>query len=315
MATYNGARFVETQLESLTRNATPFSLHWIDDHSSDDTRRIVRETARINQIELREWQQPDRLGVPAVFFKLLECVEADIYLFCDQDDIWEPGKIDAFAGNLERGLEGPVLCFSEILMFRDGSPEKLFRLLDVQRIKLDECLVESRLFMSGIVVGNTQGFTRSLRDLVVRHKDVACKHAVMHDTWMYLIAVATGNAKLLTEAPTTRWRCHYNNTSGSLGRWRGNGRGYFEGGLKLSQVIRRVVATQARGLILASATLPKSDRLERALDVARLLSTFDKRQSMAAILKLFRARALFPNLRRALWLAGACLCTDARVEN
>src|ERR1700729_1913701 len=88
LATYNGAKFVETQILSLKENRTPFTIHWIDDHSTDDTRLIVRECARSAGIPVKEWHIELHLGVPGVFFELLERAEADIYLFCDQDDIW-----------------------------------------------------------------------------------------------------------------------------------------------------------------------------------------------------------------------------------
>src|SRR5205823_13588786 len=90
LATYNGERYVEKQLRSLEQNDTKFTLHWLDDHSTDNTRSIVRTVARESDIELREWHQSRHLGVPLAFFQMLECAEADIYLFCDQDDIWQP---------------------------------------------------------------------------------------------------------------------------------------------------------------------------------------------------------------------------------
>src|SRR5207249_3722411 len=100
LATYNGARFVEPQIRSLKENSVPFTLHWIDDHSTDDTRDAVRASALDSRIDFVEWHQPQHKGYPGAFFQLLECVDADIYLFCDQDDIWQPGKIDATVANL-----------------------------------------------------------------------------------------------------------------------------------------------------------------------------------------------------------------------
>jgi len=58
-------------------------------------------------------------GVPGTFFQLLECVDADIYLFCDQDDIWQRGRIDATVAHLLPDLASPVLCSSDPLMFYD----------------------------------------------------------------------------------------------------------------------------------------------------------------------------------------------------
>jgi rhamnosyltransferase len=90
LATYNGGEYVDQQIRSLKENATPSTLHWLDDHSSDNTRSAVRASALTMGIPLCAWHQPRHQGVPGAFFQLIECVEADIYLFCDQDDIWQP---------------------------------------------------------------------------------------------------------------------------------------------------------------------------------------------------------------------------------
>jgi GT2 family glycosyltransferase len=62
LATFNGARFVEQQIKSLTQNVTPFTVHWLDDHSTDDTRQIVRAAAQ--GMTLTEWHQGERRCLP-----------------------------------------------------------------------------------------------------------------------------------------------------------------------------------------------------------------------------------------------------------
>src|SRR4051794_4896961 len=86
LATYNGERYLEEQLRSLKSNGIDFTLHWLDDHSTDGTRELVRSVSSDAGINLHEWHKPAHLGVPASFFQLMECADADIYLFCDQDD-------------------------------------------------------------------------------------------------------------------------------------------------------------------------------------------------------------------------------------
>ena len=92
MATFNGAKYVRQQIESLTENNIPFRLHWIDDLSTDGTREVVYQSAVRSRVTLVEWHQPHHLGYPGTFFQLLEDVDADIYLFCDQDDIWQRAR-------------------------------------------------------------------------------------------------------------------------------------------------------------------------------------------------------------------------------
>jgi glycosyltransferase involved in cell wall biosynthesis len=304
LATYNGARYIEPQIASLKENATPFTLHWLDDHSADGTREAVRAAALKSHIHLREWHQPQHVGVPFAFFQLLECVEADFYLFCDQDDIWQPGKIDATVANLLPDAASTVLCFSDPLMFFENEPGRFHRQSDLfADAKAPRALQESRLFMSLIASGHTQGFTRSLRDIYVCNKDIARSYAAMHDFWMYLIAVGSGTVRLLSDVPTTLYRQHDTNFSkfitGSKSTW------------GLQQVFRRAVARQAAGFILASATFPPGAKLERLLAIARLVSTLDRRQSLSALVRLARRHAMWPSRRSAAWLSATCLCTDA----
>ena len=312
VSTYNGQRFVESQIDSLNRNMTRFTLHWLDDHSTDDTREAVRAAASKAGIDLKEWHQTVRLGVPGAFFLLLERVEADIYLFCDQDDIWQPGKIDAAVRDLLPDLAAPVLCFTDPFMFRDESPETLYRLTQILGATAEAALRESRAFMPGIIVGHTQAFTRPLRDLFMRHKEIARTHALMHDTWMYLIAAAGGVSRLVPNAPTTLSRRHQHNSSGKFASWKGRGVGRFAITWRQHQLARQCLAQQAEGFILASETLPPGPKLERVLNIARLVATIDRQQSPAQLFQLSRRGVLMPSARLALGLAVACLCSDAR---
>lgn len=309
LATYNGSRFIEPQIRSLRDNATRFTLHWLDDHSTDDTRARVRAVAADAGIPLCEWHQETHCGVPGVFFRLLECVDAEIYLFCDQDDIWQPGKIDATVASLAPDIAAPVLCFSEPLTFKEGQPRRLRRLSDVlAEAKAPEGLRESRSFMSSCCCGHTVGFTRPLREIFLSHKEVAREYAIMHDQWMYLLAVAAGRFRMLSDVPTTLYRLHgrnfitdYITPSGGRLAWR----------WRLQRVLRRSISRQASGFLLASKTLPEGSKLDRLVRLARMVAVLDRRQSLAAVLRLAFRGAFPPTLYGALWLAAACLCTDA----
>jgi rhamnosyltransferase len=311
LATYNGARFIEPQIRSLKDNATAFTLHWLDDHSTDNTREIVRAVTLDAGIDLCEWHQPQHQGVPGAFFQLLECVDADIYLFCDQDDIWQARKIDATVANLLPDIASAVLCFSDPLMFKDDEPGTFHRVSEViADAKLPEALQESRMFMAVVGCGNTVGFTRPLREIFLMHKDIARAYAGMHDAWMYLIAVASGTVRMLNNVPTTLYRRHGDNFSNVYFSPKGNRIAWM---WRLQQMCRRHFSRQAEGFILASATLPPSPKLERLLAISRLVATLDRRQSPAALVRLVRQRIMWPSKRSALWLAATCLCSDAKV--
>jgi glycosyltransferase involved in cell wall biosynthesis len=312
LPTYNGARFVESQLRSLQDNSTRFTLHWLDDHSNDNTREIVRATVSSSGINIREWHQNERQGIPGAFFQLLECVEADIYLFCDQDDIWQPGKIDATTQDLLPEAHLPVLCFSDPLLFTEDAPAVLHRLSDISRVKGPQALRHSGMFLICPAIGHTIGFTRPLREIFLTHKDIARRYAAGQDTWMYLIATASGTCRILSDAPTTLYRLHGANAYGSYFRmvgWRSlvNATKRW----RLQQALRRWVSRQAEGFCLAASTLPPGPHLDRMLELAALVLKVHRRQSLTDLLRLSRRDGVPPSTDFAIWFATTCLCTNA----
>ena len=319
LATYNGAQFVEPQIRSLKENTTPFTLHWLDDHSTDTTREIVRSTARSADIELAEWHQPRHLGLPLNFFQLVECVEADIYLFCDQDDIWQPGKIDATVNNLLADVASPVLCFSDTIIFRDSEPRTYQFASDiVGKAKITSAMQGPPtfgIFSPALPYGHTEGFTRGVREIYLRHKTIARTYAHMHDSWMYDITVASGTVRMLSNVPTSLWRRHEKSNSNSVG---GPGRlGFIRRAWRTSQLFRQLVSRHAQGFLLAAPTLPPTQNLDRLLEFAQLISIIDRRLSPADLVRMSRrgAKLHWHSLRHQALFLVACLSTDASRSN
>ncbi|MET0657467.1 MAG: glycosyltransferase [Steroidobacteraceae bacterium] len=306
LPTYNGARYVEEQVASLARNCASFTLHWLDDHSTDNTREVVRSAALRAGIELREWHQPNHVGYPSCFYQLLECADADIYLYCDQDDIWQPGKIDATAANLLGDLATPALCFSDSLMFYEEQPQTFIRLSKVFGVATRVAMRESQSLFPLVCAGHSQGLTRPLRDILLTHKEIACKYSFAHDLWTYLIAVVTGTTRMLSDVPVALYRRH--TASFSEFFFSGKSAGKLWG---LIQTLRLALARHAQGFLLASETLPQGAKLERLVAIARLAATIDRRQPPTAMIRLMRRGALWPSRWLAISQTIVCLLSDA----
>lgn len=94
LATYNGARHLRNQLESLeSQTRPPDELVVSDDGSSDGTQEIVRSFARAAQFEVKLIEQPTRLGFADNFFAAAFACSSRYLAFCDQDDVWLPQKL------------------------------------------------------------------------------------------------------------------------------------------------------------------------------------------------------------------------------
>jgi glycosyltransferase involved in cell wall biosynthesis len=95
MATYNGARFIREQLDSLARQTVlPAELVITDDGSTDNTLEIVADFAARAPFPVRVERNPENLGFRANFLKAASLCTSDLIAFCDQDDIWLPHKIE-----------------------------------------------------------------------------------------------------------------------------------------------------------------------------------------------------------------------------
>lgn len=92
MSTYNGAKYVREQIESiLSQIGVEVKLTVRDDGSNDLTCEILKEYASLGKIALIKGEN---VGVSKSFFILLDSSpDCDFYAFSDQDDIWHNDKL------------------------------------------------------------------------------------------------------------------------------------------------------------------------------------------------------------------------------
>lgn len=96
MAAYNGAAYIGEQIRSvLSQTYADFELHISDDGSTDETVSIIKEFMKADpRIKLLEAHRSTG-DAKNNFFYLLEHVQGDVFLFCDQDDVWTENHCEA----------------------------------------------------------------------------------------------------------------------------------------------------------------------------------------------------------------------------
>ena len=88
---HRGARYLAAALHSiLAQPHRPLEVIVVDDGPPDGSERIAREAGP----EVRYVRRPDR-GPGAAKNEGIEMADSEILAFLDQDDLWEPGKLDA----------------------------------------------------------------------------------------------------------------------------------------------------------------------------------------------------------------------------
>lgn len=94
MCTYNGARFLREQLDSIL--AQDYPLHEIiiqDDGSTDDTLSILDDYRRQHPALFRIHRNAERLGFNRNFHTAMLRATGEFIAISDQDDVWKPEKV------------------------------------------------------------------------------------------------------------------------------------------------------------------------------------------------------------------------------
>lgn len=103
MATYNGERYLGSQLESLSQQTLrPYELIVCDDGSTDGTLGLLERYRNSLPFPVTVYQNSTRLGYVLNFLShLAQTTTGDAVAFCDQDDIWLPDKLATVASYFE----------------------------------------------------------------------------------------------------------------------------------------------------------------------------------------------------------------------
>jgi glycosyltransferase involved in cell wall biosynthesis len=102
MATFNGARFLQEQLDSLAaQTLQPDEMVICDDGSHDDTVALAERWAKRVLFPVHIHQNTKRLGYRENFLSASRLSTGELISWCDQDDIWNPEKLDRCVAEFE----------------------------------------------------------------------------------------------------------------------------------------------------------------------------------------------------------------------
>ena len=218
LAAWQGARFLPAQLQSLAdQTFSDFDLLYQDDGSGDDTRHILEARARQDSRLHPGIQQGQRLGPVKNFFSLMQqAADSDYVFLCDQDDLWEPRKMETLlrAARESACADKPLLVHSDASLIDDrGNPlsESFFRRQgwDPRAVGLNRLLVQNN------VTGCTLMMNRPLVRLIISYGRP--ERMFMHDWFCALTAASFGHILFVNE-PLVRYRQHGDNVLGASRR-------------------------------------------------------------------------------------------------
>ncbi len=217
LAAWNGSAYLPALLDSLCAQTDPdFTVVMQDDGSTDDTPCLLQEMAARDSRFILGSEQGQHLGAAGNFLSLVRQAEADYFLLCDQDDVWEPEKIALLKQEMlslesRYGTGTPLLVHSDCSLIDENGAligESFFR-----RQGWDPAAVTlPRLLVQNNVTGCTLIMNEALRKLVAGH--ARAKELFMHDWFIALTAAAFGRISFM-DRPLTRYRQHGDNTIGA----------------------------------------------------------------------------------------------------
>lgn len=217
LSAFNGSAYLAAQIESLrAQSLVEWQLLVADDHSSDHSREIIAGFAQRDQRICLMEPAGARLGPVESYSRLLAAARdrGAQYVFCaDQDDVWEPGKLEAVMGHLT-ALEGaeraPALVHHDLRVVDEQLAFLADSLWGLMALKPHTETEPTRLLSRNEVTGCALACNRALLDLALPIPE----QAIMHDWWLALHAAFLGRLRPLEEA-LVRYRQHGENVIGA----------------------------------------------------------------------------------------------------
>ena len=208
MATYNGAKYIRKQIDSiLCQLGKDDELIISDDNSSDDTVKIIRNIndKRIKIISHLRSNIYNRYSnnhymVTSNFENALSYANGDYIFLSDQDDIWHPERIAL----MSKALETHPIVYAPFTMI-DENEHKITTNQKYPHItgNLFRDLITQPYF------GCCMAFRRSLLNVALPFP----KGTITHDNWVGLLAEILGVKIHILETPLLYYRIHSNNVS------------------------------------------------------------------------------------------------------
>jgi len=215
MSVYNGAKYIEEQLDSIfSQEDVSVNCLIRDDGSTDHTKEIVKSYCTKNK--KISFLAGENIGWAMSFYNLVEntrYTNYDYYAFSDQDDLWDYNKLIVAINKMEKvNTTKPLLYCSNLkVVDKDLNWSQGKYMFDKVNLSKNHALVEN------FSTGCTQVFNNEMKNLYLDYKP---NYLHAHDYWLYLIATFVGVVIYDNNAYINYRQHDYNVKGAGKGPWK-----------------------------------------------------------------------------------------------
>lgn len=237
LPTYNGEQYIEALFQSLINQTYRNIDVWIrDDGSTDGTLAIIQHYCAASFDGVRFHQIKDDLGnlktARCCFEILLNASPAEYYAFCDQDDVWNPEKIQRAVDFLDTVDDqtcalyaaGYHICDANLNLIQEGRKPRPFSQLNLGRAFFN--------YGAGLGQGFTLVFNRRMKELAFRpgHSEIRGQ-----DVWLWAVVTGLQGIYYYDDYPSAMYRRHGATVTetgkGKLQLWKSRFKYFWDAGL------------------------------------------------------------------------------------
>ncbi|WP_052481544.1 glycosyltransferase [Vibrio mytili] len=204
MATFNGARYITEQLNSIdNQDVLPDEIIISDDCSSDNTRELITSWIASSKIRNVVFIKNEiGKGCNKNFNDAISCSSGDFVFVSDQDDVWYPNKISSMVSEMLRGnkfllVHDLLYCDAELNRSNIKKFDRLKKTLDLDVLKY-----------------NVTGMSTCSNGKFIRETSIRNTKSYAYDNWISDAAYFLGMKNLVNEV-LSDYRRHDSNVTGT----------------------------------------------------------------------------------------------------
>lgn len=198
LCTYNGAKYLTEQLESILAQEIPVDEIVIcDDGSTDDTISILKNfEIRFPQL-FRVYINPENLGYVRNFEKAISICTKDLIFICDQDDIWRKIKVGRVKQMFSKNNEIKILCHNFSLLSDTESEKDYWEQHSFEPNQSNEQILKTILFHGNIFPGMAMILSNKVKEDYFPLKNL--NNILIHDFELVIRSLKENSLAVLDE--------------------------------------------------------------------------------------------------------------------